>query len=336
MKKGSVDTTRLQRYARAYTESATFYAALDLELFSHVSGGAGTIPKLAAAMDVTDLNAERLVTACLALGLLEGTIDGLRNAADSERYLIKDQPGYAKAWMTFTRPDIPEWLKLTDHLRNREKPTTLGMYADLTVEQARAYHAATYSIGMGAGKKFAREVDLSGRRKLLDLGGGSGAYSIAATRAFPGLKAVVLDLPPVIEVTKDYLRENDAQDRVATLAGDFTRDPFPADVDAIVMASNLPIYDETVIQYVIQRAFDALLPGGEMHLVGEMIFDDRLGPLDAAMWGLSGALDNSGGKAHTIGQCRGYFEAAGFRKVTDSVFIPGVLHRVAGIKARSD
>lgn len=330
--KMAVDTTRLQRYARAYTESATFYAALDLELFSHVANGADSIGKLASAMDITELNSERLVTACLALGLLEGNFETLRNAEDADRYLVKDKPGYAKAWMTFTRPDVPEWLRLTEHLRNRDEPTTLGMYADLTVEQARAYHAATYSIGRGAGKKFAREVDLSGRKKLLDLGGGSGTYSIAATRAFPDLRAVVFDLPPVIEVTKEYLRENDAQDRVETQAGDFTRDTFPEDVDAIVMASNLPIYGEEVIQQVIQRAFDALLPGGEMHLVGEMTLDDQSGPLDAAMWGLSEALNNSGGKAHTIGQCRGYFEAAGFKNVTDSVFVPGVLQRVTGIK----
>lgn len=332
MKKGPIDTTRLQHYARAYTESATFYAALDLELFSHVSAGANSIPKLAAAMDVTDLNAERLITACLAMGLLEGPTDNLRNAPDSARYLVRDQPGYAKAWMTFTRPDVPEWFRLTDHLRNKQPPTTLGMYADLTVDQARAYHAATYSIGMGAGKKFAREVDLSRRRKLLDLGGGSGAYSIAATRAFPNLEAVVLDLPPVIEVTKGYLIENDAQDRVGTQAGDFTRDPLPEDVDTIVMASNLPLYDETMIQHIIQRAYDALLPGGEMHLVGEMSLDDQSGPLDAALWGLNEALNNSGGKAHTIGQCRGYFETAGFTGVADTVFIPGVLHRVTGTK----
>jgi SAM-dependent methyltransferase len=335
MKKGSVDTTRLQRYARAYAESATFYAALDLELFSHVSDGAVTIDTLAAAMDVTALNAERLVTACLAMDLLGKDGGKLRNAEDAERYLVKGKPNYAKAWMTFTRPDVPEWFRLTDHLRNREQPTTLGMYADLTVEDARAYHAATYSIGLGAGKKFAREVDLSSRRKLLDLGGGSGAYSIAATRAFPNLEAVVLDLPPVIEVTRDYLRKNGVEDRVGTQAGDFTRDPLPDDADVIVMASNLPIYGETVIQHVVERAYVALLPGGEMHLVGEMIYDDRSGPLDAALWGMNEALNNSGGKAHTISQCRGYFEAAGFTGVTDTVFVPGVLHRVTGIKSSS-
>jgi cyclopropane fatty-acyl-phospholipid synthase-like methyltransferase len=176
-------------------------------------------------------------------------------------------------------------------------------------------------------------VDLSGRKLLLDLGGGSGAYSINAVQSYSGLRAVVFDLPPVVEVARDYLAEAGVADRVTAQAGDFTRDPFPVGVDAIVMASNLPIYDEGVIAGVIARAFDALEPGGEMHLVGEMLSDDRSGPVDAAMWGLSEALNHSGGKAHTIVQCRGYFSAAGFTAIADAVFVDGVLHRVTGTKA---
>lgn len=327
-----VDTTRLQRLARAYTESATLYAALDLGLFSHVSRGAGSVGELAGAMDILPLNAERLVTACLAMGLLINTEGRLANAADAERYLVEGAPGYAAAWMTFTRPSVGEWFRLTEHLRSKEPPALLGMYADLTVEAARAYHAATFSIGMGAGRRFARQVDLEGRRKLLDLGGGSGAYSICAVGAYPGLEAVVFDLPPVVEVTKEYLAEAGVEDRVSTQAGDFTRDALPADVDAVVMASNLPIYDEDVIAAVIARAYEALLPGGEMHLVGEMLRDDRTGPRDAAMWGLSEALSGSGGKAHTIAQCRGYFSQAGFGDIADTEFVAGTLHRVSGIK----
>lgn len=333
MDQAGVDSTRLQRIARAYTESATLFAALDLRLFSHVAAGAGTIDELARAMDILPLNAERLVTACRAMGLLRQSQGRLANAADAERYLVEGAPGYAAAWMTFTRPTVADWFGLTERLRSKAPPVLLGRYDDLTVDQARAYHAATFSIGLGAGRRFARQVDLSGRKRLLDLGGGSGAYSIAAVGAYPGLSAVVFDLPPVVEVARDYIAEAGVGDRVTTRAGDFTRDPLPAGIDAVVMASNLPLYDEGVIAAVIARAQQALAPGGEMHLVGEMLADDRSGPLDAAMWGLAEALSGSGGKAHNIAQCRGYFEAAGFGKIKDSVFVAGTLHRVSGIKA---
>lgn len=333
MAEKKVDTTRLQRLARAYAETSVFFAAMDLELFTHVEGGADTVEKLAVAMDISPLNSERLVNCCLALGLLEWDGKLLNNAPDAQRFLIKDQPGYARDWMTFTRPDIHNWFRLTEILRDKTPPTTLGKYEELTVESARKYHEATYSIGMGAGRRFARTVDLSKRTKLLDLGGGSGAYSINAVNAYPGLSAVVLDLPPVTVVTQEYLERSGVTDRVSTLPGDFTKTAFPTDVDVIVMASNLPIYNEEMIQLVVRKAHDCLLPGGEMHLVGEMIYDDRTGPLDAALWGMSEAVWGSAGKAHTIGMCIGYFKNAGFAAVTDEVFIPGTLHRVTGIKA---
>jgi hypothetical protein len=63
-----------------------------------------------------------------------------------------------------------------------------------------------------------------------------------------------------------------------------------------------------------------------------MLFDDRTGPLDAALWGLGEVVYGSGGKAHTVGQCLGYFEKAGFVGVADHEFVPGLLRRVSGTK----
>ncbi len=328
-----IDTTRLQRISRAYTETAVLYAALDLDVFSAIAAGAGSIDAVARATGVSALNAERLVTVLLAMDLLERRDGTLVNAPDVQRYLVRGEPGYAGDWMTFTRGDVPRWFDLTAILADPTPPTLLGMYADLTVESARAYHAATYSVGMGAGKRFCRTVDLTGRRRLLDLGGGSGAYSINAVKQFDGLRAVVLDLPPVIEVTREYLEANGVSDRVDTLAGDFTATPFPDDCDVAVMASNLPIYAEDTIQAVVAKTYAALLPGGEFHLVGEMLDADGAGPLDPAMWGMYEAICGSRGKAHTVSQCERYLGTAGFEAVTAAPFVPGILTRVSGVKA---
>lgn len=330
----TVDTTRLQRVARAYCETAVLYAAIDLELFTHVARGADTEEKLGRVLGISRLQVERLVNAALAMKLLTIDAGTLRNAADAARFLVKGQPTYAADWLTFTRDDVPNWFRLTQVLTSDQSPSVLGMYETLTVEQARRYHASTYSIGTGAARRFTRRVDLSGRRRLLDLGGGSGAYSIQAVRMHPQLRAVVLDLPPVTEVTKEYIREAGVDDRVSVLPGDFTSTPFPDDVDVVLMASNMALYEEAVIADIVRRVHRALVPGGEYHLIGEMLDDDRSGPLDAALWGIGEALNHSSGKAHTIGQCLGYFRDAGFEKVTHDVFVPGTLHHVVGVKGR--
>ena len=85
------------------------------------------------------------------------------------------------------------------------------------------------------------------------------------------------------------------------------------------MASNLPQYSRAIIAEVIQQTFDALESGGEMHLIGEMLDDDRTGPADAALWGLYETLANSTGITHTRADCVGYFEAAGFRDIAASM-----------------
>jgi hypothetical protein len=82
----------------------------------------------------------------------------------------------------------------------------------------------------------------------------------------------------------------------------------------------------------VRRVHDALLPGGEMHLVGEMLDDDRSGPVDAAIWGLWEAIPNSTGTTHTRSDCTTCFRDAGFEDVAAHEFVPGILVRVSGRK----
>ncbi len=98
------------------------------------------------------------------------------------------------------------------------------------------------------------------------------------------------------------------------------------------MASNLPIYNAENIARVVSKTFDALEPGGEMHLVGETLDASGVGPLDAALWGLAELNYGSGGRAHSDAECIGYFEAAGFVDVENVEFVAGTLTRTFGRK----
>ncbi len=329
---GKVDTVRLQNMSRAFIGSASLFAAIDLDLFSAVAAGSNTVRSFADYAGISEINADRLMTMCAASGLLHWAGDHFENAEDVQRFLVKGEKGYAGSWLTFVRPGWDNWGRLTEKLRNPEPPSVAGSYDTMTVDYARKYHEATASIGFGSGRRFVRQVDLAGRKRMMDLGGGSGAYSIVAAKQYPALKAIVFDLPPVVEVTREFIARHGVNEQVSAQAGDFTRDEFPENCDVALMASNLPQYNREIIASVIRKAFDALLPGGEMHLIGEMLDDDRTGPMDAAIWGLMESLSNSTGMTHTRADCIGYFEQAGFRNIEVSDFIPGILVRVSGVK----
>ena len=326
-----LDTTRLQKIAQAYWESAALMAAVELEIFTAIAHGHDTVPAVAKVVGISDRNAERLLTVLAAMTLLSRKGEHFTNAADVQRFLVKDGERYAGPWILFTKPRWKAFGELSERLRDPQE-NKLGAYVNFTVEDARRYHAATYSIGMGAARLFSRSVDLSNRKLMLDLGGGSGAYSIVATKTFPGLKAVVLDLPPVAVVADEYITANGAAERVSTLPGDFTETAFPQGVDVVVMASNLPQYEPALIRLVVAKAFESLVPGGEMHLIGETLHDDRNGPVSAALWGLNEAIQNSTGLAHTESEVKEYLQGASFVDVIVHPFVPGVLSRIAGYK----
>ena len=328
------DTVRLQRISKAFWESAALMSAVELGAFTAIATGSNTIAAAARVMNIEPVNAERLLTALTAMELLCREGDQFTNAPDVERFLVEGGATYAGPWMLFGKPRWDAWGKLSEHLRlSASDQRVLGMYDEtFTVERAREYHEATYSIGMGAARRFHKQVKLNGRRKIMDLGGGSGCYSIVAAGRYPDIRAEVLDLPAVVVVTREYIEANGVADSVTANACDFTRDPLPADADVAIMASNLPQYNRDIIADVVQRAHDALLPGGEFHLIGEMIDADGSGPLAPALWGLSEAVNRSTGLAHSVTDCTGYFEAAGFTDISVNEFIPETLTRVTGYK----
>ena len=329
-----VGTVRLQNLSYAHKQSGTLRAALELDLFTKVAEGASSVSAIATALGLTVLNAERLVVACTALELVEKDGDSYRNTPDVERFLVKGKATYIGPWLLFNGLDFERWKDLGSVLGSDSPPKLLGLYESLTDEMARVYHEATYAVGLGAGMLFAKDVDMSERSLILDLGGGSGAYCIAAVQRYPHLKAIVLDFPPVCNVAREFIAQWGMQDRISTHPGDFTTDPFPSGADLMIMASNLPQYNERVLEEVLKRACEALSPGGEFHLVGETLDDAKRGPLGPALWGINEALFVSEGRAHSEAEVRGYLERAGFVDVEVHEFVPGSLTRITGKKLK--
>ena len=204
------DTVRLQRISKAFWESAALMSAVELKVFTAIANGADSIEGVAQAVGIEPVNSERLLTVLTAMTLIERNGDRFSNAPDVDRFLVEGKPTYAGPWMLFGKPRWEGWGRLTEHLKVREgEQRRLGMYDEtFTVDRAREYHEATYSIGMGAARRFHRQVDLSGRQKIMDLGGGSGCYCIVAAQQYPEIKGEVLDLPPVVVVTREYIEEN--------------------------------------------------------------------------------------------------------------------------------
>jgi len=189
-----------------------------------------------------------------------------------------------------------------------------------------------FNVGLGSGSKLAKQFDFSNYKRVLDLGGGSGAYCVSLCRKFPGLEALVFDFPEVCRITDELIESVGLSNRIKTIPGDFTSDPFPEGFDIMLMNGNIIQYGPEDAKAVIGKAFKALLPGGAMHIVAENLNDEKTGPLLAATWSMHEALSGSKGRAHSNAEIRAYMEEAGFTRVEVEEFVHNVVDRVTGHK----
>ena len=324
-------TQGLTNMAFAFKQAGTLLTAIELDLFSKVSQGATTIPELGERLDLPYEVADKLVTACAALGLLQKRDESYHNSAEVERYLVRGAPKFYGDYLLFqARSEYDTWKNLTPALRRPISPTGLYHTMMQDPEIARGITVAGYNSSIAAGRKLAREFDFSPYSLFLDLGGGSGCYSISACESNQNLRAVVFDFPNVVTVAEEFIAKAGLSDRITTQAGDFTVDELPPGADLVGIIGNLHAYNPKETESVIERAFQAVSPGGSLIVIDYMLNNERTGPLEAALRHFEAAAYSSKGWVKTPAEISEYMRRAGATDIQTKDFIPGSLGWVTG------
>ena len=328
-----VTTQRLTNTAFSFKQTGTLLAALELDLFSKVADGVNKIPEMAKSLDIPLSATDKLVTVCAAMGLLEKRDGSFYNTPDVDRYLVRGRPSHYGDFLMFQmKGEYDGWKDIVTRLR--QPTSTAGVYQLLTTDAnaARGLTVAGYNSSIAAGRKLAREFDFSPYSLFLDLGGGSGCYSIAAAEKYPNLQAIVFDFANVCVVAEEFVAQAGLSDRISTHPGDFMVDEFPQGADLVGLIGNLQAYSLDETEFVIKKAFQALAPGGGMIVIDYMLNDDRTGPLEAALRQLDTVPASAWVK--TVAEFSELMRRAGAVDIVASDFILGSMGRVTGKKPR--
>ena len=149
---------------------------------------------------------------------------------------------------------------------------------------ARQFTLALAGRAKNAAPVLAHELRLPTATRLVDVGGGTGLYSIALLRANPQLRAVVWDRPEVLRVAAEFAAESGVADRLELVPGDFFKDPFPTGADVVLLSNILHDWDIPEARQLVHRCGAALPVGGKL-LVHDVFLDGDLGgPLPAALY----------------------------------------------------
>ena len=165
---------------------------------------------------------------------------------------------------------------------------------------------------------------------MLDVGGGSGAHSLGAVTRWPHLRAVVLDLPPVCEVAREFIAKEGLQDRIETRSGDIFEDPFP-EAELHFYSNIYHDWSPEKGAFLTRKSFESLPPGGRIVVHETLLDDDKAGPLAAAGYSVAMILWSADGGQYSGPELCEMLAGAGFGQIeTKPTF--GYYSIVTGIK----
>lgn len=145
----------------------------------------------------------------------------------------------------------------------------------------------------------------------MDVGGGSGAFSMAFVRAGDDLKATVFDLPNVVPLTKEYIDREGLAEDIKTVSGDYHKDEFGSGYDLAFLSAIIHANSFEQNLSLIQKVSRALNPGGQIVISDFIMDDNRYQPAFGAYFALNMLVGTQGGDTYTESEIKGWMENAG-------------------------
>jgi hypothetical protein len=242
----------------------------------------------------------------------------LRLAPDAAEYLVRGKPGWLGGLIDLEIERFLDPQLLLDAMRGDSASVYGGEDPWKTHEEnpeiARGFTAAMHSISERPAAGLAEVVDFSASRSLLDVGGGSGAISLAVARAWPAMRCTIWDLPVVCTIAREYAAEAGLANRVTAQPGDMFREPFPGGHDVVLFSQILHDWDPSRWPALLWKAAAALPPNGLVLVHEKLVDDDGRGPLANALVNLDMLVWTEGRQLHE-GELRDLLMDAGFANV---------------------
>ena len=184
------------------------------------------------------------------------------------------------------------------------------MFGNFSADEQRWFAQGMLANAVHGARALLDVVDFSPFRRLLDVGGNAGGYSITLVRASPALRATIFDLPALEPIARETVAGAGLDGRIAFAAGSFFEDDLPRGHDVLLLSSILHDWGDDDCSTILARAFAALNPGGTVVVTEPMLRDDCTGPEHPAVSGLTMAV--LGGENRTPGRVAQFLEEAGF------------------------
>jgi len=303
----------LMQKIRGFQISRVILSAIELDIFTAVGAGAGS-EEVAAKLGVDPRAAEMFLNALAALELLDKKEGLYYNSPLTKRYLMENSPDDSRAAIMHSVNLWDRWSMLTECIR-KGSSVTYKERSERPKSQTSSFIAAMHKNASVRSNPVTSAVGIDSVTKVLDVGGGSGAYSIAFAQANKQLKAEVFDLPDVVPIAQMHIDEAGVSDRVTARVGDFRTDDFGGGFDMIFISAICHMNSPQENIDLIRKAYGALSPGGKVVIQDFILRPDKTSPFSAALFALNMLVGTRGGSSYSEPEYSEWLKTTGFKDI---------------------
>jgi (2Fe-2S) ferredoxin/predicted O-methyltransferase YrrM len=311
----------LSERIRAFQESRAILTALELDLFTAVGDGAGAV-EVATKLRTDARATEMLLNALASLHLLVKQAGVFHNSPSAARYFAAGSRDNAQPALLHTAHLWQRWSTLTDCVR-AGTAVTHDEIAGRGQDWTEAFIAAMHRNASERAPLVVRAVGAENVRRMLDVGGGSGAYSIAFALANSALRADILDLATVEPIARRHIQEAGVADRIQVRASDLRADRLGERYDLVFVSAICHMLSAEENLDLLRRCREALAPGGRVVIQDFILAADKTAPRFAAMFALNMLVGTRGGSSYSELEYAAWLGEAGFREIRH-VRLPGI------------
>ena len=312
---------------RGFQESRAILTGIELNIFAAIGNGA-TAGQVAAKIGTDARATEMLLNALVAMGMLAKSGGMFHSTRVTARYFGGKAPDDARAAMMHIVHLWERWSTLTECVRagtsvKRQEAAEGGD------DWTESFIAAMHRNARARAPQVVEAVGIQGARRMLDVGGGSGAYSIAFAQANEMLQVELLDLPEVLPIAQRHIEEAGLGHRIKTRAGDLRTDFLGKGFDVILISAICHMLGPEGNRNLLKRCYEALAPEGRVVISDFILEADKTGPKQAALFALNMLVGTHDGSSYSESEYGGWLREAGFRKVC-RMRLPGPAHLMVG------
>ena len=311
--------------ARGFMKSRVILTAAALDLFTLLDEEPRSAGALAQALGLDARAAARLLDCLAALGVL-AKHDGVLRLTEAGAPYSGRHPQSVLPMLRHLNRLWDTWSGLTQVVRTGDNPAHTGDHiggrtggrtgcAAPDEASRKAFIQAMHVVGRDLSEAIARDFDLSPYRRLLDIGGASGTYTIAFLRHNPAMTACLFDLPAVLPLARERLDREGLTARVQLAPGDFTTDALPAGCDLALLSAIIHQNSPQQNLELFAKVHTALTPGGVLLIRDHIMDESRTRPPAGALFAINMLVNTPGGDCYTLREVREGLEQAGFTNV---------------------